>query len=275
MAAVESVFIPLEHFMSLRQACKDGGSLSQLASDMLLQYKCFTETDNMRPHTSKKFSSSRPPRAPCDTRCRIGGRVLSKEAIARKEVLMYANKLAGANKKQLIQGFKPLLRRECIDIYTAIMWDLFLRAPEYKEIYADFLFEAIFESDNNVACMKLDKIMTNYINDKAWYPSEGQDEDYSDFCDSVKWRKRAVAAVEAFIVFASRKWLSQESVDTLKASIAQDLENVLQNSTGCKISDALLDQLAKFDYVDLSMYNIEKLRPATKFKILDIMHKSL
>lgn len=270
---VDTYVIEVERFLQVRALVSViPDHLRRIAEEMKRTYRCFSDEGH-----EKRFYPRQQVVRHVEARSRIGSRVLSKEAISKKEFMVHANKMTHKNKDSIIQAFKPHIRKECIDIYMAVVWDLIQRAPEYQDIYADFI-ASICADTGDVLHEKFTKIFDNYVASRNWYPSAQMvTEDYDEFCEFVKWKKRAVAAVQAFKLFVARKWLSEEKLVALTDDLVSELNGLLAQSTGCSIADALLEQLA---YLPIKNETVIKtlsdkstsLRPSTKFKILDLVN---
>ena len=251
--------------------------LQERAQSMMKTHKCFTEGDNSYRPQSKKFATQKASR-PVETRAKVGGRVLSKEAIARKEFLMYANKLTNQNKQTIIKSFKSVIRKECVDIYMDIFFDIILRTEEYQDAYIEFAL-TIFDDTQDMSD-RVEAFFECYNTELRWYPKSvmpdtiKQQDDYDDFCESQKHRKRAIAAIEAFYCCYKRGLLRLEHLERMKNSIFSRLQDVL-DTLDFTAADFLLDQLLKFKLCglncDFARYKdcLHTFRPSTRFKILD------
>jgi len=287
--------IAVSYFKGLRVNATKHAVIDAKAQEMRQQYMCFTAgEENDRRYQSKVASGHHQRNSGAQRhaseRTKIGNRVFSKEVIARKEFLMYANKLSPQNKSQIIKTFKLHVRQECLDIYVALSWDLMLRAADYQEMYTEFV---AITADNATISEKFKGVYEQYINDRYWYPKkeltihDSVTEDYDEFCDFVKWKKRAAAAVKAITVMVKCGWIPSSCIPNVISLIIEDVKNEIESQSshnaqiGTRTLDALLEQLfilgnlsEKNEYlianVATIVEDIDKFRPATKFKILDL-----
>jgi hypothetical protein len=271
---VETCVIPVEHFLNVRKVLGgSSGSLHELALQMKRTYKCFNDEGHDKRYSARP-TLQREHVKHSESRTRIGNKILSKEAISKKEFLLHANKLTPKNKDAIIKSFKPHIRRECGDIYIHEAWDLIQRAPEYQEVYVGFV-ATIFE-DHRVLSEKIAGIYSSYMDKKAWYPVTTSD-DYDEFCDFVKWKKRAIAAVQGFKMFCKSGFLDESCLIDLSEELATTIDEQLATCNGSPAVDALLEQIGHLPIkndtiVERWRANLSTYRPSTKFKILDILN---
>lgn len=279
------ILIPLEQFCKIATNVSSSSTLDKIAIEMKNTYRCFgDDIDNRR------YPSKAPPQKIYhhQERVRIGNRVLSKEMIARKEFMMYANKLSIHNKETIVKAFKSYIRKECVDIYVNLTWDLMLRAPEYQELYLYFISSVIEEP---LLSAKLNCIYKMYVSDRLWYPPKSIDiteEDYDEFCDFVKWKKSALASINAWNLIVSKKLVSSKVLIEITEYLIDDLDCELSTNEsiiGNRILETLLEELLTIiklqkmkdtlspqiaTFLKTSLKLVDKLKPATKFKLLDI-----
>lgn len=274
--------ITLEHFKDTAVNVKPSQTLDTIANDMKKLYKCFNDDNSDRRYPCK----APPQKNYYQERVRIGNRVLSKEMIARKEFMMYANKLSVQNKDTIVKSFKGYIRKECIDIYVTMIWDLMLRAPEYQELYMYFISSIL---DEPLLSSKLKTIYLTYINDRFWYPPKTVDlnEDYDEFCDFVKWKKSAISAIKAWCLIVNKNLLVKNSLNDITEHLITDLEKELSSVIegeliGNRIIDTLLEQLLTLlkienvknenvaTFLKECLSKRESFKSSTKFKLFDI-----
>jgi hypothetical protein len=257
-------------------------------------YKCFTESDKAPPSKWLKKRIGGPPveHKPIERaeRPRIGTKELSIEHITRKEFLSLMNKLTYNNKNVIIKSIKNILREDYSKLYIEIIWDLMQRAPEFRLVY----FEVLKLFDTHVLMSKWKIIWDNYYVNRSWIPRDDilpENEDYDEFCDFVKWKKRAVASIQIWILLYQREIISTYTIDSLIREIVDDCNTELSKhvsdanvvTAALKKIDALLDQiiiLVNFtktenddhfiELVKKWLPHAENIKPSSRFKLYDI-----
>lgn len=246
-------------------------------------YKCFTESDKFVPnkwgHRKKHFDAA----TKAAERPRIGVKELSIEAITRKEFMSLMNKLTVNNKNTILKSLKNMIRLEYTDLYIEIIWDLMQRASEFRNIYFEVL--KIFSTESLIK--KWNNLWDAYYVQRSWMPAEhilNDNEDYDEFCDFVKWKKRAIASIHVWIMLYEKGIVAINIIDTLIKEIVndctQEFEKVNYNT---KKSDSLLEQiliLVNFTKTEQDDHIIElikkwlplvdKLKSSSRFKLYDI-----
>jgi len=262
--------IPLEVFVRLRAETEELASLRNKAEEMIAMYKCFNlehQRNFVKKPTLLVKSNTVIPQ--------IKKQILSKEVIARKEFLMFANKLSKTNKHVMIEGMRKIKRSECVDIYFDVFFDLMLRSDEYQDLYIEFIKESLTLPDN-IFKDKIKNYFNNYLDRRKWYPSDTQvQEDYDSFCDFQKLRKQSINAIMSFDKYVKYNFISTQDVCALTSAMVSDTINEL-TVQNYKIADYLLDILLKFDTVNVDITPIGKfdiLKPSTKFKIEDLFNR--
>jgi hypothetical protein len=245
------------------------------AKFLLDNYKCFNEQEQRPVKWNRATAKSIDNTA---TRVKIGVRDLSIEAVARKEFMAMMNKLTELNKSKIIKNIKAILRKECSYIYIPIIWDLMQRAPEFKKMYLE-VSEMIAENNNT-----WHEIWNDYYAKRSWLPSDQLllDTDYDEFCDYVKWKKRALAALQVLLMLHSKNILP-DLLDKLIPEIVEDCNVSLLDQENVKKSDAILEQMLiiiNYTTTDQDDYFCEfikkwlpvaqDLKASSRFKIYDI-----
>lgn len=242
-------------------------------------YKCFTESDKFVPnkwgHRKKQYemkTSERP---------RIGVKELSIESITRKEFMSLMNKLTLNNKNTILKSIKNIIRIEYTDLYIDIIWDLMQRASDFRNIYFEVL--KLFPQENLVK--KWSNIWDTYYVHRYWLPSDqilNDNEDYDEFCDFIKWKKRAIAAIYVWMMLYEKSII--DIIDILIKEIVDDCMCEFNKANyNTKKADSLLEQiliLVNFTKTEKDDHIIElikkwlpradELKPSSRFKLYDI-----
>jgi len=249
-------------------------------------YKCFTESDKCVP---PKWLKKKTVEFKTNTveRKKIGTKELSIEAITRKEFLSLMNKLTLNNKQSILKNVASIIRKDYTSLYIDIIWDLMQRAPEFRTVY----YEVFKLLDNTILIDKWLSIWDTYYNNKNWIPCDeilNDNEDYDEFCDFVKWKKRALAAINIWIMLYEKNIIGIHIIELLIKEIVSDCSNqiehyILNQNINIKKLDVLLEQiliLINFTKTDQDDHFIElikkwipradSLKPSTRFKLYDI-----
>jgi hypothetical protein len=226
-------------------------------------------------------------------RPKIGGgnREISKEDHIKRDFMSFINKLSDNNLKNVATYFENNFQIDFIDIYIKLLWEAILRSEEYQYLYIDCLnsiYNITLKTEKQqVFLSKINNLWQEYYNGTKWIPSDDivNDEDYDDFCDFVKWKKTALTYIHGFSKFIIKEWLSVSVYSNILNELLNGINVYLEKTPeGCKITDALLDQmitliqLIKLDYNE-SIYNFiqylnvnsKQFKPSTRFKVYDII----
>lgn len=242
-------------------------------------YKCFTESDKFVPNkwaNRKNRFEAKPIERP-----RIGNKELSIEAITRKEFMSLMNKLTLNNKNTILKSLKNMIRLEYTDLYIDIIWDLMQRASDFRNIYFEVL--KLFNEEN--LTKKWNDIWNTYYVHRSWMPTEqilNDNEDYDEFCDFIKWKKRAIAAMYVWILLYEKGII--DIIDILIREIVNDcMIEFNKVNYNPKKADSLLEQiliLVNFTKTEKDDHIIElvkkwlpraeELKPSSRFKLYDI-----
>lgn len=263
------------------------------AKYLLDTYKCFIDQDSKSINSKwsvnkgrefryninrEKVENKKPPR--------IGNKDLSIEAISRKDFLSIMNKLTLQNKNVIIKNLRSNIRIEQYGLYIEIMWDMMQRAPEFIPIYFEIL-KVIEELVLDKKCIneKWEDIWNTYYIKRAWIPSEEllQENDYDEFCDFVKWKKRTIATIHIWLLLWQKKVL-KSNIEQLIFEISNDCDKYLTETLGAsKVSDLLLEYILVIvdktatemddNFIELLkkwLPRINELKASCKFKLYDI-----
>ena len=283
--ATDVVYVPLDHFLLFQASVSPSPALVEKAVQLRTSFGCFQE-DVPRKWASKNPSHrnqveySKPQRI---EKVKIGNRDLSRENIARKDFLALMNKLSDNNRSSILQTLKHVFREDCIDVYLQVTWDQMQRCADYHDLHVSVLktIHGLITSPQ-LWREKWDALWNGFVEKQAWKPSTEllQEEDYDEFCDFVKWKKRALSSLHAWKKLERHGWV-QNVNETLMPSICELCDEELFTTHGSKLTDILLDEmivlisdgnhsphvhrfLRKWDA------NCESLRPSTKFKLFDV-----
>lgn len=310
--------IPLDQFFVVRASTSPVPHLESKASSFREKYTCFhppvassssgpgTSHAHMRKggrfiqhhHNTHSSSSSV---APSATRrheanrtdvVKIGSRELSRENLAKKDFLALMNKLTQQNKAQIYQSINHVFREDCIPIYVQILWDSMQRAPDFIGLYMGAQDVLIQSSKSRDVWDKQWAILWNtFLETKGWAPKEQLllEEDYDEFCDFVKWKKRTLGALRAWMALSKSPSVPQAAPKVLVQQILQDCNSELdKNNKGSKLTDTFLEEIRCFfregtepEIRDIIASWVEErkqshscgfaqLRPSTRFKMLDV-----
>ena len=236
------------------------------------------------------------------------GKELSKEDRMKREFMSFINRLSDNNRKNINTYFQTNLQIDFIDIYIRLVWEAMLRSENFQHLYID-CFEAIYtqayNNNSNISIdgqlvintatqsnkpelfkSKINLLSKTYFDNEKWIPNKEliEEEDYDDFCDFVKWKKTSITYIHGFSKFVNKDWLNVSLYTDLSTNLIDSLKKYLNEiPEGCKVSDALLDQLMilveytktdqdKFisSYIKTLNDNAQQYRPSTRFKIYDI-----
>jgi hypothetical protein len=293
--------IALAIFLKFREICKNIPESIKLKADTLQKsFTCFQENQDTRQHISKNDSKwtrnnaqQRPsqPRSQLSTRTEkpfIGvSREISKEERIKRDFMGFINKLSEGNRKNISLYFENNLQISYIEIYVRLLWEAMLRSEDFQNLYIECLEEISKKCENQDEInTKLTDIWIIYVNDKKWLPIESliNEQDYDDFCDFVKWKKTSITYIQGFSKCIVKSWLTDTLYDDLLRELIDSIHIFFINSPeGCKVIDALLDQLLivlehtnklQDEPVHIFIFSLEDnvptFRPSTRFKIYDI-----
>jgi hypothetical protein len=208
----------------------------------------------------------------------------SKEEKIRRELLSFINKLSEGTRKNITTYFENNYNKEYIDIYVRLLWEAMLRSEEFQKLYID-CFEAILLKDS-ILIDKLNELFNTYISTRQWIPTKEliDENDYDDFCDFVKWKKTTLTYIHGFSKCIQKTWLNDTVYDTVIDNLTNSIGTfILITSEGCKVTDALLEQLLVIleytsnihdekvaRFIESIYKNTAIYKPSTRFKVYDI-----
>lgn len=280
--------INLEDFYTCQKKTTDAGIFKEKLIYLQQNYKCFSEIikdKNFNFKSNKSYYQNSVSERPI--KIKIGNRDLSTEHLAKKEYMSLMNKLSEQNRRQIYNSFKTSIRHECYKIYINMTWTMLLKFPDFQKLYIN-LIKILYENmeNKNLFIDEWIIIVSQYESGKKWIPSDDilDDNDYDEFCDFQKWKKQAIGAINSLKLISANEWIPSNTIQRITEQIINDSNSYfeLSNGTGCKIVDALLDQILVIsdtiedklivDFINKWLKD-DTLRHSTKFKLLDIKEK--
>jgi len=276
MDADGPIIIPVHQFFEQYEKCTRSDVMMQKVKWLHDTYECFSEgIDSSKPKWHKIH------RKPVE-KPKIIKKELSTESIAKREFLGSMNKLSPKNKDSVFKTILATHRSEYASLYVGIVWDFMLRAPDYQPLYIDLLTTLC--STNDDIGKEIHKLHQVYMNERLWFPPDSimeESSEYDDFCEYVKWKKRAVAAIRGWMTLIRGNLLSISYQTPLLLTIF-DVCDELMFSDPSKKLEAVLDQMLELiTYIDHVPSKVvqriedwgkiaQDMMPIIRFKILDI-----
>ena len=294
--------VTLDQFLTIRASRGEPKPvLEDKAKAMRETYACFAPLSHTQHHPS--HSKNRKPhwRDDRDVRnktvrhdatmrtevVKIGSRELSRENLARKDFLALTNKLTHQNKDHICKTLKNVYREDFVALYVELLWDMMQRSPDYVPLYIDIL-QALSHTSTKPHEWRsaIENVWKSYLENAKWLPPHDlqESEEYDEFCDFVKWKKRSIGALHALAKLSESRWIPDSVMTTIIPKITEAVTLELQaNPTGSKVSDLLMDQVLHIlrekneswcalarPWAENLSANVATFRPATKFKMLDV-----
>lgn len=267
------IVIPVDQFFCDIQHVPRNELMMEKAKWLMESFECFQEGNDSKPKWHRVEKTFKKPME----KPRIIKKELSRESIAKRDFLGCMNKLAPGNRESVTRTILQTHRPEFIEMYTQIVWDFMLRAPEYQTLYIELL-SSLNAKD------AIHAIWKSYVQDTFWLPTETvleESTDYDDFCEYVKWKKRAVAAVRAWMLLYKFRMIDVSIVHSLTQYIFDTTDELMFAEPSKKL-EAILDQVLELvHYADHTPSIIsdrikewerigDDMLPIIKFKIYDI-----
>jgi hypothetical protein len=275
---MEVLRIPSVEFWSVKAPpCQE---LQNIAKELYDKYPCFRDTwtaherrGGPKPDRNQHKPSEKP---------RIGKRELSCEAIAEKDFLGILNKIAPSNKDKILSNLQKQVRPEFDQMYLTTLWEHFLRSDTYQSVLIDVLHELGNRFDaRSFVQMK----WRQYVQTRAWVPPLPPDRDghnYDEFCDAVKWRKRAMAILQMWRGLVDSGWIPHGEMTPLQSALAKDIDAELAAEKPVfKACEIMLEEFCLViklfgasegirEWIIPMKKNAAQLPPAVRFKVYDI-----
>ena len=253
--------VPLEEFLyspsaSVRLPAFDAKCAALLANG----YKCFAvtrdapkETGRVREHRWARRANTHNAGVHAEASSRpllkLAGAALSEEGQARKEFLPLMNKLSQKNKVSIFNQVSNIIKPTCIMVYIDIIWSICLDSPAYQSLYMEVIDLISAKAIGTVDVRgKLRDRLDAFMDNAAFLPPDDMEkEEYDDFCDYVKWKKRSLALV-SMLIMLDKRGLVDGAIRTLADKLIAACDIVLDQAS-YDVADILLDQLMEI-YVD-------------------------
>ena len=275
--------IKIEDFYTCQKKLIDAGIFKEKSAHLQITYKCFSDKEKTFIFKPKYVQ----PSAERPEKIRIGVRDLSREHLAKKEFMSLLNKLSDQNKKQIYATFKTSIRIDFYKLYINMTWAMILKFPEFQKLYIN-LITILYENMENKKSF-IDEwlfIINDYEVTKKWIPADNilDDKDYDEFCDFQKWKKQSSSATNCLKILSENAWIYPNTIKNIYEKMIADCDNYfeLSNGVGCKIVDAILDQINEIcdiindkliiDFINKWLSG-DVIRASSKFKLLDMKEK--
>lgn len=268
--------VPLEEFLySPTDPVRLPAFDTKCAALLAHGYKCFApnrdapkEAGRLREHRWARRASTQNAslglhvEAPSRPLLKIAAAALSEEGQARKEFLPLMNKLSQKNKVSILNQVSNIIKPTCIMVYIDIIWNICLDSPGYQSLYMEVI-DVIAGSFGSSATVdirgKLRDRLDAFMDNAAFLPPDDMEkEEYDDFCDYVKWKKRSLALV-SMLIMLDKKGLVDGAVRTLADKLIAAC-NIVLDKTSYETADILLDQLME---IYVNTWSTENSTPTT------------
>jgi hypothetical protein len=218
---------------------------------------------------------------------KIGSRELSRENLAKKDFLALMNKLSDQNQRTIYQGIKNVFREDFVALYAGLLWDMMQRGADFTPLYMG-AHDALVAVSKSPDAWKGEWAARwdAFCAAAAWAPAVHllEEEDYDEFCDFVKWKKRTLGALRAWVSLAERAWVRADAPSILMDAVTAAFDaEVGRAPIGSKATDAHLEQMlcliacARPDvahqcaqWAERHAESAGSWRPSTKFKFWDV-----
>lgn len=270
--------IELHEFYAALSRCQSGPAAA-IAAQLRAKYSCFREDvggDRRRAITNHADDGWRKKPIVALERPKIGTRELSREAIAKKEFVAALNKLSPANKANVIRSIH--IREDFGEMYIRLLWDAFLRSPDYQQTYLEVIDHIASTIGADATKSAFEELWETYLADQAWIPVIEENENYDEFCDYVKAKKRSLASLNAWILLT--KYGIINATSELLERIYMDCDNRIETRDKSKILEVLLELMIESVRAGASSKNTRRgmhwkevaseFPPAIRFKIYDL-----
>ena len=223
----------------------------------------------------------------------------TEEGLARKEFMPLMNKLTQKNKSAIMMQIKNIIRPVNVKVYIDIIWGICLDCPMYQALYVEAL-ELVATASQDIMGIKksLNERFCNFIDEEKYIPPAAitptSTEEYDEFCDYMKWKKRALATISLLIILEKTGFveavclLTKDLLDTcneyLNAKLYEQADIILEqlmliythglsnsNTQPKNLSSSLtpipcpyVDEITTFTGCWLPLTN--QMRPSTRFK---------
>ena len=169
-----------------------------------------------------------------------------------------------------------------------------LRCPDFQIIYINVI-DLLRNISNSTYIDEFSNIWQDYKLNNKWIPDTNilsNSNDSDEFCDYVKWKKRTMASINAFMLLSKHNVVKYNIITELTPYIIditnEYINNIVSNNISVQLIAALLEQIivlintfklhkcdASKKYISKFVKNneiiIDELAPLIKFKMYDII----
>jgi hypothetical protein len=210
-------------------------------------------------------------------------------AVARKEFMPLMNKLTQKNKISILSQVKGIIKPSSSHIYMDIILNICLQCPEYQTLYMEVIdiITSAYASATDGLRHTVQNRFNTFIENSEYVPPDTMDKmEYDDFCDYVKWKKKAIASVNMYMLLEDKGVL--QTVYDLSLALIGSCDYAL-NKRDYDKADIILEQLlaiychntsvhkkqidAITGFVSRWMSKTDDMRCSTKFKFYTFSEK--
>jgi len=235
-----------------------------------------------------------------------------------RDFMSILNKITNVNEDKMLLKVRDIIKYEYISTYISLIWDMMLRCPDFQYIYINIV--NIIRTEYNLLYLEdFQNIWDTYVLNNKWLPDDKTCDslldtnmikdaqpqsdaniEYDEFCEFVKWKKRANAAINAFMLLKNNNIVEIDIINELTKYIVDDTQKYLDNGVDVEIgindakyiqiTTALLDQILSIintfkvkkcdeskkyirNFIENNIHNLNKMSPSNKFKFIDITEK--
>ena len=290
----EDKILRLDQFLALQHSLSKADNLEKKAEELKRDYGCFQDESQNRWQRSANGKAYEPStsthkQAQRTDKVKIGVRDLSRDSIARKDFLALMNKLSPHNQNTIMHTLKHVFREDCLDTYVQVLWDQMQRSVAFHELHV-LVIHCIQQLVGKTEDwgQKWKHVWHDYVATSQWVPEPHLlvEEDYDEFCDFVKWKKRMIASLHAFQLLDKHGWITNVTSTLVDAILSVLQEELSKCPSGNKVVDAYFEFLmallkdqasvspsSKDKLHDLAAVPADPLRPATRFKLYDLQEQ--
>ena len=171
----------------------------------------------------------------------------------KREFFALINKLSVHNKVQIFKNIDTHHNSvECLNEnaahYVQIVWDMMLRMGDLQKLYVELLL-MFKKSDECIIKHEIHALYKTYIDSQLHLPPttidvHDEQNEYDEFCDFVKWKKRSSLAIHAFHQFILHDVIDDSVLKSMAHDILASLEELLKDATkNAHVINAMLDQI--------------------------------
>lgn len=223
---MDPVWIPLDVFQKTRENYSDEQVphfLSRSIEQLKEKFPCIT-TSYVVPmskhshhegfsrghtgghHRSNRNGSHNNHHAKKHERPRIGVKDQSRDDIARKDFVANMNKLTRNNYDSILRQIRTTYNSNFLQHYMEIVWNLMVRQSEYQDLHIQVIhhLEQLTPVEKKVQIEAFwSNLYSDFLDKQPWIPSDelldSTTVEYDEFCDYIKWKKRTIAGLQAFV----------------------------------------------------------------------------